>query len=134
MTLSHIFHVSDIHIRNGDRQICRYEEYSTVFDNLFISLEEQIISLQLTIDDYVIILSGDIFHNKNVIGNYGLDLYKKLIKGLTNIGKTIVFHGNHDRYQSDELQPSLVSSTMEIPNLIILENTQSFSIDNVGFS
>lgn len=134
MTLSHIFHVSDIHIRNGDRQICRYEEYSTVFDNLFISLEEQIDTLQLALDDYVIILSGDIFHNKNVIGNYGLDLYKKLIKGLTNIGKTIVFHGNHDRYQSDELQPSLVSSTMEIPNLIILENTQSFIIDNVGFS
>jgi exonuclease SbcC len=134
MTLSHIFHVSDIHIRNGDRQICRYEEYSTVFDNLFLSLEEQISTLRLTSDNYVIILSGDIFHNKNIIGNYGLKLYKKLIKGLTKIGNTIVFHGNHDRYQSDELQPSLVSCTMEIPNLTILENSQSFTMDDIGFS
>ena len=31
MPLSHIFHLSDLHIRNGDNNYSRYEEYSQVF-------------------------------------------------------------------------------------------------------
>lgn len=134
MTISHIFHISDIHIRNGDIQLSRYNEYNTVFDNLFKSIHDNIATLQLSHNNILIVLSGDIFHNKNVIGSYGLDLFKKLIKGLTNIAKTIVFHGNHDRFQHDAQQPSLVSCTMEIDNLIILRNSQSFVIDDVGFT
>lgn len=134
MTLSHLFHISDIHIRNGDFHMCRYEEYEYVFDNLFKSIKDNIHSMNISSDKCLIILTGDIFHNKTVIGSYGLNLYKKLIKGLTNIARTVVFHGNHDRYQSDALQPSLVSCTMEIDNLILLDKTSSFVVDNVGFS
>ena len=90
--LTHIFHISDIHIRNGDRRQCRYDEYSQVFQNLFISLKQNIKRLKLKKNDYRIIVSGDIFHNKNNVGNYGLMLYKECIEGLTNIGKTILFH------------------------------------------
>jgi DNA repair exonuclease SbcCD ATPase subunit len=114
--------------------MCRYEEYEYVFDNLFKSIKDNIHSMNISLDKCLIILTGDIFHNKTVIGSYGLNLYKKLIKGLTSIAKTIVFHGNHDRYQSDALQPSLVSCTMEIDNLILLDETSSFVVDNVGFS
>lgn len=134
MSLNYIFHVSDIHIRHGDRQFCRYDEYSAVFERLFVSICKQVENLQLKSSEFVIILSGDIFHNKNVVGNYGLMLYKKLIQGLTNIGKTIVFHGNHDRNQNEVDQPSLVSSTIEIENLLILDKTTSFTIDKIGFS
>lgn len=134
MTISHIFHLSDIHIRNGDIHLSRYNEYNTVFDNLFKSIQDNITTLKLSPSNMLIVVSGDIFHNKNVIGSYGLDLYKKLIKGLTNICKTIVFHGNHDRFQHDEQQPSLVSCTMEIDNLIILNSSQSFVIDDIGFT
>ena len=101
MVLSHIFHISDIHIRNGDAKQCRYTEYKQVFENLFTSLQVQIRKLKLKKTDYIIVLSGDIFHNKNVIGNYGLSLYKQLVNGLTSIGHTILFHGNHDRNQNE---------------------------------
>tara|TARA_B100000795_G_C22806369_1_gene445120 strand:- start:6459 stop:10616 length:4158 start_codon:yes stop_codon:yes gene_type:complete len=129
-----LFHISDIHIRNGDKKTSRYEEYNYVFDNLFKSLQNSISKYNLSYDDYLIIVSGDIFHNKNVIGNYGLELYNKFVKGLTDIGKTIIFHGNHDRNQNEIDQPSLISSTIEIDNLRILKYTQSFIIDDIGFS
>lgn len=134
MPITHIFHISDIHIRNGDDKLCRYKEYNDVFTNLFDSIRKYIDINKLADNTYVIVVTGDIFHNKNVIGNYGLKLYKKFIKGLTSMGKTIIFHGNHDRNQNELNQPSLVSSTIEIDNLILLEETESFNIDNIAFS
>ena len=134
MTIKKIFHISDIHIRNGDIIYSRYEEYKTVFNNLFNSLNNDIINLKLRKEEYLIILTGDIFHNKNNIGNYGLMLYKILIENLTKIGLTIIFEGNHDSVQHELNQPSLVTSTIGIDNLIVLKETKSFIIDNIGFS
>lgn len=134
MHLYKIFHISDIHIRNGDDNSCRFKEYSLVFDRLFNSIKFNVNELKLNQGEYIIVVSGDIFHNKNVIGNYGLFLYKKLIEGLTNLGKTIIFHGNHDKNQNEIEQPTLLSSTFNIPNLTILKESTSFIIDNIGFS
>jgi DNA repair exonuclease SbcCD nuclease subunit len=54
---------------------------------------------------------------------------------LVKIGRVIIFHGNHDKNQSELDQPSLVfSSTFNIDNLNILTNTTSFIINNIGFS
>ena len=44
MVLSHIFHLSDLHIRNGDKISSRYDEYKLVFDNTIISIKEQILN------------------------------------------------------------------------------------------
>lgn len=134
MNLYKIFHISDIHIRNGDDNSCRFKEYSLVFDRLFDSIKFNIGELKLNEGEYIIVVSGDIFHNKNVIGNYGLFLYKKLIEGLTNLGKTIIFHGNHDKNQNEIEQPTLLSSTFNIPNLTILKDSTSFVINDIGFS
>jgi len=135
MSLQYIFHLSDLHIRNGDKLISRYDEYNDVFDNTIISIADKIQKLELKINDYIIVITGDIFHNKNNIGNYGLLLYKNFIENLVKLGIVIIFHGNHDRNQSEIAQPSLVfSSTFNINNLTILTNTTSFIIDNVGFS
>lgn len=134
MSLRYIFHISDLHIRNGDLKQCRYEEYNDVFDNLFKSLKQNIKRLDISPDNFVIIVSGDIFHNKNNIGNHGLLLYKKFIHNITKIGTTIIFHGNHDKNQSEINQPSLVSSTIEVENLILLDKSTTFVIDDVCFS
>lgn len=134
MVLKRIFHISDIHIRNGDEKGSRYEEYNGTFDMLFESVRSKIEKLGLKWEEYLIIVTGDIFHNKNIIGNYGLTLYKRFVTNLTKIGRTIIFHGNHDRNQNEVNQPSLVSSTMEMENLLILNETQSFIIDDIGFS
>ena len=131
--LNYIFHLSDLHIRNGDKTYCRYDEYKLVFNNTINSIKNQVDKLSLT--DFIIIITGDIFHNKNNIGNHGLLLYKDFIHDLTKIGKVIILHGNHDKNQSEANQPSLVfSSTFNINNLMILNETKSFVIDDIGFS
>jgi len=133
--LRYIFHLSDLHIRNGDKISCRYDEYNDVFNETIISISNEIKKLNLLLNDFIIIISGDIFHNKNIIGNYGLLLYKKFIENLTKLGRVIIFHGNHDRNQSEIDQPSLVfSSTFNIDNLTILNDSTTFNIDNIGFS
>jgi len=135
MPLKYIFHLSDLHIRNGDKIYCRYEEYNSVFNNTIESIKLKIETDKLDFNDYITVITGDIFHNKNIIGNYGLLLYKNFIENLVKLGRVIIFHGNHDRNQSEIDQPSLVfSSTFNIDNLTILNDTITFNINNVGFS
>ena len=135
MPLQYIYHLSDLHIRNGDKTYCRYEEYKSVFKNTIISLKANIDKNKLEFDNYIIIITGDIFHNKNNIGNYGLLLYKTFIQELLKFSRVYIFPGNHDLNQSDTIQPSLVySSTFDLTNLTILNETRSFIINEIGFS
>ena len=135
MTLKYIFHLSDLHIRNGDKLSCRYDEYKSVFGNTIISIKEQILKNNFNYDEFIIIITGDIFHNKNVIGNYGLSLYKSFIQELVKINKVYIIHGNHDFVQSEINHPTLVSSSsFNIDNLTILDKTTTFNINNIGFS
>ena len=127
--------MSDLHIRNGDNTFSRYEEYRQVFGETIVSLNNNIADLKLSFDDFIIVITGDIFHNKNVIGNYGLFIYREFIQSLSKIGRLYIISGNHDYDQSDANKPSLVySSTFDIPNVLVLNSSTSFVIDDVGFS
>ena len=131
----YIFHLSDLHIRNGDKIQSRYDEYKLVFDNTIISIKDKIDELHMKFSDYLIIITGDVFHNKSIIGAHGLLLYRTFIQELTKLGRVIVFPGNHCFVQSDTEMPNLLySSSFEIDNLIVLNETKSFIIDNIGFS
>ena len=131
----YIFHLSDLHIRNGDKIQSRYDEYKLVFDNTIISIKDKIDELHMNFSDYLIIITGDVFHNKSIIGAHGLLLYRTFIQELTKLGRVIVFPGNHCFVQSDTEMPNLLySSSFEIDNLIVLNETKSFKIDNIGFS
>ncbi len=135
MVLTHIFHLSDLHIRNGDNTYSRYEEYKEVFKNTIVSIKKQIEVLELSFDNFIIVITGDIFHNKSVIGNYGLIMYRKFIQALSEVGRTYIISGNHDYDQSDINKPSLVySTTFAIPNVFVLNTTTSFIIDDIGIS
>ena len=135
MVLTHIFHLSDLHIRNGDNTYSRYEEYKEVFKNTIASIKKQIEVLELFFDNFIIVITGDIFHNKSVIGNYGLIMYRKFIQALSDVGRTYIISGNHDYDQSDINKPSLVySTTFAIPNVFVLNTTTSFIIDDIGIS
>jgi DNA repair exonuclease SbcCD ATPase subunit/DNA repair exonuclease SbcCD nuclease subunit len=135
MVLTHIFHLSDLHIRNGDNTYSRYEEYKEVFKNTIVSIKKQIENLELPFNNFIIVITGDIFHNKSVIGNYGLIMYRKFMQALSEIGRTYIISGNHDYDQSDINKPSLVySTTFAIPNVFVLNTTSSFVIDDIGIS
>jgi DNA repair protein SbcC/Rad50 len=135
MTLKYIFHLSDLHIRNGDKISCRYDEYNDVFNETIKSINKNVKDMKLSYNDFIIIISGDIFHNKNIIGNYGLLLYKTFIQELVKINKVYIMHGNHDFNQSEINHPTLVSSSsFNIDNLTILDKSTTFNISDVGFS
>jgi DNA repair exonuclease SbcCD nuclease subunit len=133
MPLQYIFHLSDLHIRNGNNVNSRFNEYFSVFNNTIISINDNIKKYNLSFDDFIIIITGDIFHNRYNINNYGLLLFNHLILSLTNIGKVILFEGNHERLIDNN--PSLINSfNFNINNLTILDKSISFIIDNIGFS
>jgi len=105
------------------------------FDNTISSIQNKILDLHLNFNQLLIIITGDIFHHKFVIGSYGLLLYRTFIQQLTKLGRVIIFPGNHCFVQSDTDMPNLLfSSSFEIDNLIVLNDTKSFIIDNIGFS
>jgi len=68
--ITQIIHLSDIHIRMGDIEKSRYDEYRGVFANLF----EKISSLQSIINNKsVIVVTGDFFETKNKIESCGMN-------------------------------------------------------------
>ena len=123
MTITHIIHLSDIHIRTGNLEQSRYNEYISVFDNLFFSLKQHTF-----INTSLICITGDIFHNKSKIENYGLHIFQYLISNLTKIAPIIIIPGNHDFRQDFPNEPSLLSSILTPSDKIYyLDKTQIFN-------
>ena len=92
MSLSHIFHLSDLHIRNGDNTYSRHQEYTNVFNETILSIKQKIYTLNLSSNHFIIIITGDIFHNKFVIGNYGLLIYRTFIISNVDINNVKVLN------------------------------------------
>tara|TARA_B100001758_G_scaffold40566_1_gene31634 strand:+ start:2393 stop:6343 length:3951 start_codon:yes stop_codon:yes gene_type:complete len=132
MTYKYIIHLADIHIRTGTETYSRYNEYLTVFENLKHSL----LSNNINQDNSIILVAGDIFHNKNKVENFGLNLFKQLITILTTIATTVIIPGNHDFLQQYPNDPSLLDSILltNIQNLYYLNTTTTITLHNIGIS
>jgi DNA repair exonuclease SbcCD ATPase subunit/DNA repair exonuclease SbcCD nuclease subunit len=132
MTYKYIIHLADIHIRTGTETYSRYYEYLTVFENL----KKSLLSNKINKDNSIILVAGDIFHNKNKVENFGLNLFKQLINILTNITITVIIPGNHDFLQQFPNDPSLLDSILltNIQNLHYLNTTTSITLNNIGIS
>ena len=135
MAYTHIIHIADIHIRNGNRENSKYDQYIQAFQNLNTSIRKQIQKLN-AINSVLIVVAGDIFHNKNKVENFGLKLLKIFINTLTKIAPTIIIPGNHDLQQQYPDEPGLLDSCIydDNPNLYYLSTTTSISFNNVGIS
>ena len=79
-----IAHLSDIHIRKTRR----HEEYTTVLDNLLLSLES------LAIDR--IVIAGDLLHNKTDLSPEAVQLAGQYLSGLSDVAPVDIILGNHD--------------------------------------
>tara|TARA_E500000331_G_C17270401_1_gene718982 strand:+ start:576 stop:4949 length:4374 start_codon:yes stop_codon:yes gene_type:complete len=126
--VSHIIHLSDIHLRNGlDRNEIRYDTYIQVIDNL---------TRTITDNNYphpVFVITGDIFHNKSKAHALTLDLFKYLIKNLTSFGEVILIEGNHDIRFDQPTDPSLVDPFTGYHNVHLLK-TGTVVIGRIGFT
>ena len=129
MTIRHIFHISDIHIRLGDSERSREHEYAIAFTRLF----EEIKSFP-HLEAALIVVTGDLFHNKHLIGPPGIEIAVQLLRGLSELAPTVVIRGNHDYRQDMPLEKDLISAltAYNIPNLHYFNETGCYEIENIG--
>ena len=127
-----IIHISDIHIRVGNHDKSRYTEYLTVFNNLFQSLSNQESIKNKTA---VIVITGDLFHHKNKLEPYGLELALHLFRGLSVLTYVFVIRGNHDYRQDVPNERDMISALMsyDIPNVHYLDKTDVYTFHNLSF-
>ena len=127
-----IIHISDIHIRVGNHDKSRYTEYLTVFNNLFQSLSNQESIKNKTA---VIVITGDLFHHKNKLEPYGLELALHLFRGLSVLTSVFVIRGNHDYRQDVPNERDMISALMsyDIPNVHYLDKTDVYTFHNLSF-
>lgn len=127
-----IFHISDLHIRNGDAVYSRYCEYMKCFHNF-----EQIVNEYVSKNDdlIVFVIAGDLFHNKNKIENYGGALFTLFINTCLKFGKIIIIPGNHDFRLEYPDEPSLLKSfILDNENIFVMDETGNIVIDEIGFA
>eukprot|EP00047_Mylnosiga_fluctuans_P016454 m.54563 g.54563 ORF g.54563 m.54563 type:complete len:1516 (+) comp6603_c0_seq1:24-4571(+) len=96
-----VLQVSDIHVRAGDSAASRAAEY-----------REQLARLVRALHAYdpastLVVLLGDVFHDKSRLGPCGQMLAQELFDGLRDM-RTIVIRGNHDYRQDQPDEPSLL--------------------------
>jgi exonuclease SbcC len=97
-----IYHLADIHIPN---HISRHEEYSEVFDKVYKILEKDE-------EDKIIVICGDLFHDKTTIKPEALVLAKNFIYNLSKYGDIVIFDGNHDVNIHNESRTSSIEATL----------------------
>jgi DNA repair exonuclease SbcCD ATPase subunit/DNA repair exonuclease SbcCD nuclease subunit len=130
--IHNIIHISDIHIRSGDSKKSRYDEYISVFNNLTESISQQPSILNKSA---VIVITGDIFHDKNRIGPSGIKIATYLLQKLSTLAKVIVIRGNHDYRQDHPTEHDMISALISynILNVIYFDTTDIHTFQNISF-
>jgi len=127
-----IIHLSDVHIRAGDSDRARYTEYLTVFNRTFASVAQQ----PSVIDQKaLIVITGDLFHHKNKLEPYGLELAIHFLTGLTELAPVYMIRGNHDYRQDIPKERDMISALMsyKIPRLHYLDASGLHVHENITF-
>lgn len=99
----YIIHLSDIHIRLYKRQ----DEYKEVFNRLYEEIDKIIINRGGK-ESGLIVITGDIFHDKVTLTSESVILCTEFFISLSSRLKTIVIPGNHD---------GLLNSTERVDNI-----------------
>lgn len=116
---SHIVHLADIHIRTN-----RQDEYLSVFKNLFKSIKAETTTP-------LILLCGDIIHNKARITPEVIKLTNFLLDGLANIGKVILISGNHDLNENNGNREKFLEVLNKHSNIDYLSKSAEYVYNNV---
>ena len=129
MVYKKIIHISDTHINSGDSQESRYKEYKKQIDSLLSAISTY------DKETTLVVLTGDIFQDKETIGPCGQILAQRLFKGLSKLFTTVVIRGNHDymQYKPDETDLIRPFFEDENPNLHYIDETGLHQFDNIEF-
>jgi len=135
--ITHIIHISDLHVRAGDREKARIIEYGCVFAKFINDIK----NLEYVRKSAAIIaVSGDIFHNKTYVGVEGTNMLLGFIIKLLMIAPVIVISGNHDSLQQDtsdvdsiDMLQTAFSETKTRFGFYYLKETGLYRYGNIGF-
>ena len=123
--VDYIYHISDIHIHNNG---LRNNEYEEVFNELFESLNK---------NNSIIVLTGDIIHNKGLITAESVHLLKKFMEGVLNKTDVIMIYGNHDININKKENRNVIDEVMKNINtkykLYILNENSLYEYENIIF-
>jgi DNA repair exonuclease SbcCD ATPase subunit len=126
MSYNRIIHISDTHIRAGDSKDSRFEEYTSQIDRLLTSL------YTYDDEDTLIVVTGDIFHDKSKIGPCGQILANQLFRGLSRF-QTVIIRGNHDYRQDQPDEPDLIKPFFDdvLDNIQYIDETGLFDVGDI---
>jgi DNA repair exonuclease SbcCD ATPase subunit len=122
-----IYHISDIHIRNTEEHI---SIYSHVFENLYKYLHT------VKSDKSLIVITGDILHNKNRLTTICETLCVDFFEKLSSMMTTIIIPGNHDfNEKANTIEDSLstILYKREFDNLHYLKLSGVYRFNNILF-
>jgi DNA repair protein SbcC/Rad50 len=121
-----IYHLSDIHISKHDD---RHDEYMIVFKNLVTEINKDT-------DNAIIVICGDILHEKNIMSPQQLLLAKKFFIMLSELLPCFVIIGNHDVAPQgntiDSLTPILKNLRTKNKIYLLLED-KCYHYNNITF-
>lgn len=128
ITVTHIAHLADVHIRN----VKRHAEYEKVFNTLYENLRE----LKQEHPGLAIYLGGDIVHAKLDMSPELIQVTYKFLKSCADIAPTFMILGNHDcnlnnKHRLDALSP--IVNSLDHPNLFFLKDTGVYRTNNIDF-
>ena len=125
--IKNIYHLADIHITNNET---RHAEYEEVFNNLYKVLEEDK-------EPKLIVLCGDIFHEKNSHVNKQSILAKDFIYNLSTYAQLVIIDGNHDYLPHNSNSSSSIDSLLlhlEVENTVhYLTQNKVYEIEGIYF-
>ena len=122
-----LYHIADIHIPNN---ISRHEEYKEVFEEVYKKLKEDN-------KEKLIVICGDLFHDKTMIKPETLILAKSFMFNLSIYGEIIIIDGNHDININNDDRKSTIEAMinrLEINNKIhYLKENKIYKIKGINF-
>lgn len=124
-TIKRIFHLSDIHIR----PLARHDEYRAVFDKVYESLQAEGARKKGSL----IVITGDIFHEKDKLKPETVDLCREFFKRLIRLcekGRVVVICGNHDLIENNMDRLDNLTAVLDGLDLDYLKNTGIYEYGN----
>ena len=129
ITISHIIHISDIHIRLYNRQ----KEYADIFQKLFQKIRE----IKATIPNIIIIITGDLLHSKNILSPESILITQQFLQRLSEITTTLLIAGNHDALLTNNQREdsiTAITKNIEIPNFHYLKYSGVYIYENLAIA
>lgn len=126
--VTNIIHISDIHIRKSSR----IYEYNHVFEKLYEDLK----ILKEKIPNYLIVITGDLLHDKDEFTASSTDLIVDFLNELSKINDVILIAGNHDinMRNKNEIDPiTSIIKDRKPENLYYLQYSGIYEYGNIVF-